>query len=79
VNRWKHWASSDSGAIRSARVPNLKGRQSHVALWDKDAVEPFADQASNLKEKLTVVVSGALPPVFVASGYRAAFARRVDI
>jgi hypothetical protein len=35
VNRWKHSASSDSGAIRSTGVPNLKTVQCAVAFRHK--------------------------------------------
>jgi len=41
VNRGKHRASSDSGVIRSGRVPNLKTERRRVAFWHSAGAAPL--------------------------------------
>jgi|SRR5450631_171546 len=61
VNRRKHQSNSDSGVIRSTRVPNLKTPRGLVALWHRGIrlrhpAELAAGQASDLNGVLTNIV-----------------------
>ena len=60
VNRRKHHASSDSGAVRSVRVPNLKAPRRFAAFWDSGwRVWVVADQmGQSLRRAHDVVHAG---------------------